>query len=126
MASHTQTDAPLGDIVAGLHAAGWPVYVLRGAPSDKAGFVDAVREVLPLDPPVQSAHWDALSDSLWEGISELHLEKIAIVWPDSDELRRANREDYRTAVEILTDLVFSLADPKFTVDHVTRLLVLLA
>jgi hypothetical protein len=123
---HHRTDAPLDQIVAALQAGDWPLYVLPGAPTDKEGFVAAVRDVLPLDPPVQSAHWDALSDSLWEGIHELRVEKVAIVWPDSDRMRRANGEDYTTAVEILTDLVFGLADPKFTVDHVTRLLVYLA
>src|SRR5208282_6398864 len=36
---------------------------------DRVSFFEAVRTTLPLDPPlVGSRSWDALSDSLWEGL----------------------------------------------------------
>ncbi len=102
------------------------MYTLPGAPDSWDTFVGSVRQVLPLDPPVHRGIWDALRDSLWEGLHELHTEKVAIVWPDSGRLLRSDSAAYASAVELLTKLVFELADPKFTVDHVTRVLVLLA
>jgi hypothetical protein len=118
---------PLEELQDRLTEEGWPTYVLRDAPTDKDQFFASVRAVLPLDPPVQTSYsWDALSDSLWEGLHQLGVETVAIVWPQSEQMMHAEGEAYPVAIDILTDLVFSLADPKFTVDHVTRVLVLLA
>jgi hypothetical protein len=54
------------------------------------------------------------------------VDRVAIVWTESDRLRVEDPRSYALAIDIFTDLVFSLADLKFTVDHVTRILVLLA
>jgi hypothetical protein len=51
---------------------------------------------------------------------------VAIVWAKSSRLAENDPDAYRTAKEILTDIVFGLADPKFSPDHSTRLLVVLA
>ncbi len=62
---------------------------------------------------------------MWEAIHKLHVEKVAIAWPGSDRMREADHDAYATAVDMFGDLVFSLADRKFTVDHETRVLALL-
>lgn len=42
---------------------------MPGDIKSKDDFFEAVRAVLPLDPPlVLNKVWDALSDSIWEGL----------------------------------------------------------
>jgi hypothetical protein len=125
---HERTGVDLEQLLSVLREDGWPVYVLDGAPNDKDSFFAAVRDALPLDPPLTGpkGSWDAMSDSLWEGLDHLYVDRVAIVWPEADRLRVDDPPSYEVVIEIFTDLVFSLADLKFTVDHVTRLLVLLA
>jgi barstar (barnase inhibitor) len=94
-------------------------------PTKKAWSQPSVRSFRST-PPIKLGKWEALSDSLWEGLHALNADKVAILWPDSDRLRRADSDAYASAVDMFRDLVFGLADPKFTVDHVTRVLVLLA
>lgn len=113
-------------LLAALRGQEWPTFTLAGSPESWDDFVASIRAVLPLDPPVEHGNWDAVYDSLWEGIHKLNAEKVAIVWPGSDRLRESDPPAYEKAIELFTVLVVSLADPKFTVDHVTRLLVLLA
>jgi hypothetical protein len=122
---HERRSIPMDELVAALRAEGWPTYVVPGAPENAEAFFTAVRDALPLDPPVHRAVWDALADSLWEGLHKLYVEKVAIAWPGSARLRDADPEAYGIALGILTDLVSDLADRKLTVDHETRVLVLL-
>jgi hypothetical protein len=123
---HNREDVPEDILLAALRADGWPTYVLPGAPHDWDSFVVSIREVLPLDPPIARGVWDAVKDSLWEGLDQLNVEKVAIVWPESKRMRQSEGDGYSRAVDLFTLLVFELADRKYTVDHVTRLLVLLA
>ena len=123
---HDRTGVPLDGLLAGLTREGWPVYTLPGAPESKDGFIASIKSVLPLDPTIQLGNWDAMSDSLWEGLHLLNAEKVAVVWPESDRLRRGDPDAYSIALDIFDSLVFGLADLRYTVDHVTRVLVLLA
>lgn len=75
---HERKGIALVELVERLDGEGWRTYTLPGAPSDKETFVASVRSVLPLDPPVTSANWDALSDSLWEGFHQLRVDKVAV------------------------------------------------
>jgi hypothetical protein len=122
---HERDRLPVAELVANLEANGWPVFVLGGAPETETEFFDAVYASLPHAWPVPNRGWDALSDNLWQGIHDLKIGRLAIVWPDSRRLQR-DPDAYAIAREVFTDLVFSLADLKFAVDHETRLLVLLA
>jgi hypothetical protein len=96
--------------------AGLAVYLLP--PSgirDRDDFFNAVRETLPLDPPlVSNRSWDALSDSLWGGLDALSAGHVVIVWANSDVMARAAPVDYETALEILTDIADTLAERDFT------------
>ncbi|WP_406642760.1 barstar family protein [Amycolatopsis sp. WGS_07] len=86
--------------------------ILTGEGLGRKAFFDAVRSVLPLDPPVMgSRSWDALSDSLWEGILNLHGKRTVIWWPDAEEFKERSRSDYNIALEVLQDVALSLADP---------------
>lgn len=96
---------------------GIAVYLLSvPEPADRQAFFDAVRAVLPLDPPLfGSAKWDALADSLWSGIHDLNDQSVVIAWPDADLMRNASPTDYEVALEVLRDTARSLADVQLAV-----------
>jgi len=82
---------------------------------DRASFFNAMRATLPLDPPVVGSHsWDALSDSLWEGLHALPDQRIAILWPNARTMARAASSDFEMALNVLTDVASLLADPRAT------------
>jgi hypothetical protein len=109
--------ADLADIAQESARLGLPVYVLStGGGAGLDAFFDAVRGSLPLDPPVVSSRsWDALSDSLWEGIYSLPENQVVILWEDGDQFKAAAPEDFEVASSILADLARQLADPAATV-----------
>jgi barstar (barnase inhibitor) len=87
----------------------------RGA-ATRADFFDAVRASLPLNPPVVGSEvWDALSDSLWEGIYEVDAPTVLITWTGAADLQRASPEGYAIAMEVFRDLVSTLGNEKYTV-----------
>lgn len=78
---------------------------------DRESFFDAVRATLPLDPPIQSARsWDALSDSLWEGLHRNPAARIAIVWPNAHVMSAAAPVEFEIAVSVLADVASLLAN----------------
>lgn len=103
-------------LIACLTERGWTVYILRGTHvTDRASFFDAVRAVLPLDPPLLgNRSWDALSDSIWGGLDALDSDRIAIIWENAASLQDASHTDYETALEIFMELSASLADEQAT------------
>jgi hypothetical protein len=95
-----------------LRGEGWVVFVLPSDISDKAALFEAMRTILPMDPPlVGSRSWDALSDSLWGGIDQLGEERVAIIWPKA-QLKPVS--DLDTALAVLEGVALSLSDPKAT------------
>lgn len=89
---------------------------------DRASLFDAVRSSLPLDPPVVgSRSWDALSDSLWEGLRQLDASRIAIVWPNAGALQARASPDFDAAVSVLSDVAATLEDARATLGHPKRL-----
>jgi len=56
------------------------VFLLASGIKDKRAFFEGVRRSLPLDPPLVGDHtWDALSDSLWNGLHGVDASAIAII-----------------------------------------------
>lgn len=97
------------------HRAGATSYVLPRGVVDRARFFDAVRATLPLDPPLQgSASWDALADSLWEGLHQARARRVWIVWPGADAMARAARDDFALAVRVMASVIELLADASAT------------
>lgn len=81
----------------------------------REAFFDAVRSTLPLDPPlISSRSWDALSDSLWEGIRSLDANRVVILWPDSPLFSERAPHEFDIATSVLADVARSLADPEAT------------
>jgi len=102
------------------------VFVLPGRGIvDRAAFFDAVRATFPLDPPIVGHRvWDALSDSLWEGLYTHPARRLAILWPNAQVMARSASEDFDTALDVLAHVVASLADPQATVGHPKQVAVL--
>jgi hypothetical protein len=82
---------------------------------DRGSFFDAVRATLPVDPPLLgSRSWDALSDSLWQGLYAHPALRIAILWPNAGAMARTAPAELETAVKVLSDVASSLAQPRTT------------
>jgi hypothetical protein len=82
---------------------------------DRASLFDAVRATLPLDPPLTGSHgWDALSDSLGEGLYASADRRIAIIWQGTHTMATSATSDFETALEVLADVASLLADPRAT------------
>lgn len=92
---------------------------------DRSSFFDAVRETLPLDPPlVGSLSWDALSDSLWEGLYEHSSKRLAIIWPGAGDMATRAAADFETALNVLAEVANLLADQQATLGATKEVAVL--
>ena len=88
----------------------WLVFELPEGITDKRAFFQAVKDTLPLNPPLDSDHrWDALSDSLWEGLGESDHDRIAIIWPGSTTMAKG-RWWWPGPREIARELLAAVAD----------------
>jgi len=82
---------------------------------DRISFFNAIRTTLPLDPPlIGSRSWDAMSDSLWEGLYTLPDIHIAIIWPNARVMASMAPSDFEIALNVLKDITILLADPHTT------------
>ncbi|MFI8289749.1 hypothetical protein EAO71_14775 [Streptomyces sp. ms191] len=107
---------------------GAPVFTLSTAGrTDKEAFFGAVREALPLDPPLGTFGmvWEALSDSVWGGLHELKSPRVVIVWPDARPVAGAEG-DFWVALSILRDVAESLAEARYTGGRPTQVSVYVA
>ncbi|KAB1587793.1 barstar family protein [Burkholderia cepacia] len=103
---------------------GWRVIFFPSGIASIDQFYDAIRSNCPLAPPLHSNRsWDALADSLWSGLDELEDEKIAIFWPNSDRMKKAESDAFAIATDILADLCASLADQNRTASGTKALVV---
>ena len=119
-------DLNLETLVAEAKTAGFKVLLLKQGISTREALFDAVRQSLPLDPPIVSSRsWDALSDSLWGGLASLDQDRILILWPSSTTMATSSPRDYETAVEVLKDVIASLANDEATQGRAKRLSVIL-
>lgn len=96
--------------------AGFTSFVLPTAGVvDRPSFFDAVRVTLPLEPPLVGSHsWDALSDSLWEGLRTHEARSFLIIWPNTAAMASAAGPDLQIALDVFVDVADSLGDPEPT------------
>ncbi|MEU4152603.1 barstar family protein [Streptomyces sp. NPDC026659] len=125
---HEVSGADLPGILDEAARQGIPVFTLSTAGrTDKETFFGAVRETLPLEPPLGTFRmvWDALADSVWGGLHELKSPSVVIVWPDARPVAGAEG-DFRTALSILRDVAASLAEARDTGGRPTQVSVCIA
>jgi len=105
---------------------GFRVFVLpTSGIGDRAGFFEAVRCTLPLDPPlVGSSKWDALADSLWEGLLQCEAQRIAIVWQGTARMADADAAEFAMGLDVSSGVALSLANPQATVGVVKEVAIL--
>jgi len=83
--------------------------------NSRESFFDAVRSNLPVDPPlVGSRSWEALSDSLWQGLFATDADMMVIAWRDSGTMTLHAPGDYELAIDVLGHVASTLADPRAT------------
>jgi len=93
---------------------------------DRVSFFEAVRTTLPLDPPlVGSRSWDALSDSLWEGLYSHPARRIVILWLGTRGMANSAPADFEMALNVLADVANSLVDPQATREKPKEIAVLI-
>ena len=92
---------------------------------DRESFFEAMRATFPLAPPIVSSHsWDALSDSLWEGLHNHPALRLAIIWPNAGAMSNASAAEFDDALEVLADVAALLADARATQGRTKHLVVL--
>jgi hypothetical protein len=92
---------------------------------DKASFFKAVRRTLPLDPPLGIYNvWDALSDSLNEGLYTLPDRRIAILWLGTQSMATSAPADFEFAVDLLAGVAYTLSRPEATAGNPKEVAVL--
>lgn len=99
------------------------VYVLESgdSPSEETFFAAAELH-LPLDPPLGPGRkWDALGDSLFEGLLDLGSDHVVIHWNDAAAMRSADPQTFELACAVLGDVADQLGDPALTVEKEIRL-----
>jgi len=106
-----------------LEAVGFATFVLPVSGVDGCTFFEAIGSTLPLDPPVYRS-WDALSDSLWEGLYQHPSRRLAIVWQGTSEMARAWPTEFGLALDVLSQVAELLGDPTATVGNPKELVVL--
>lgn len=71
---------------------------------DKDSLFQAVRDTLPLDPPLATSNWDGLLDSLTSGLAYYGCENVVLLWPEAREMRAASPDDFAIALESFDDV----------------------
>ena len=95
---------------------GYTVFVLPEKDiKDRTSFFDAVRTTFPLDPPLLgSRSWDALSDSLWEGLRKHNNHKIVVIWKNTQQMSEEAFPELTIALKVLEDIAILLSDEAAT------------
>lgn len=125
---HEVSGADIPGILDEAARQGVPAFTLStGGRTTKETFFRAVRETLPLDPPLGTHRlaWDALSDAVCGGLHALKASRVVIVWPDAEPVAGAEG-DFWTALDILRDMVATLAEDRYTGGRPTQVSVYVA
>jgi hypothetical protein len=106
---------------------GREVFDMPSGISNKLEFFNAVRAVLPLDPPLHTdgENWDALNDSLWAGLHSLRIPGSIIVWRKFDSLKNDFSSDFENALGVFNSIANTISDPKYGSGFSSHLIVFL-
>jgi Barstar (barnase inhibitor) len=92
----------LDRLVAALADEGYVAIVLDGSNiTDKASLLAQADIDLPRPDDLHPHNWDALADTLWNGLVDAAADQLAIVWTGAHHLARSDLQDFLTAVDIL-------------------------
>jgi hypothetical protein len=112
---HRLSEADAVEVAREMAANGARVIFFPSNIHDKASLITGIRATAPLDPPLASeTNWDALEDSLWEGLRGLPENTIVIVWPSAIQMSKNSPTEYGVAEGIFADLATSLTSSATT------------
>jgi hypothetical protein len=99
------------------------IFVLHGEEvrDEKSFFARALID-LPMDPPIESVHYDALVDSLSAGIADVDAGNVAILWTGAQCIFQVNMNDFLRIAVTLHDVVERLFEPDVPVSLTVFLL----
>jgi len=86
--------------------------------SDMKSFFYEISRVLPLDPQVHfPVNWDAIADSLWEGLYTIDAERIALFL----QIEQQFASELTVVIDVFEQVSEQLSDPEPTLGRLTRL-----
>ncbi len=99
----------LDHVTAALSDQGFAVVRFDGdGVTDKASFLERADRDLPRPADLHPHNWDALNDTLWNGLDDLGQPAIAIVWTDAQQMVAGDLQDFLTAVDIMAGVARSV------------------
>lgn len=125
---HTFKPEEYQELSLSLKEAGYEILEINGQAIDSAAtFLAQAKENLPLDPPLISKemHWDAFSDSLFEGITNLPAKNIALIWHKTSNFAKHNQIDYEKTIAELAFVAETAANQEYADNQVKKFLVFL-
>jgi hypothetical protein len=89
-------------------------------------FFRSIVDRLPLDPPLSgNVHYDAFTDSLWGGLSELEVSNVAIIWNHADRMLNGNLNDLLKILQCFDQVKREIGCLDYGIPKPMRLLVFL-
>ena len=81
---------------------------------DADSFFQAIRDTLPLDPPLSGVvNWDAFCDSVWGGLYELGEPRVAIMWTRVERMFAHGLPDLLAVVNCFRDVAIGVNNPNY-------------
>ena len=78
--------------------------------TDKASFLKQAEADLPRPTDLFPHNWDALADTLWNGLFDLKANQVALVWTQAQRLAHGDLQDFLDAIRILSDVARQVMD----------------
>jgi hypothetical protein len=80
-----------------------------------------------MDPPFPpgSRSWDALSDSVWQGLYDRSENEFAIIWPNAHKMALRDPLEFRIAIDALEGVYELLLDSAATLGRVKHVSIVL-
>jgi hypothetical protein len=79
--------------------------------TDKDSFLARADIDLPRPEDLHPHNWDALADTLWNGLAATEGAMLAIVWTDADRMAHGDLQDFLVAVDLLVTAARSASVP---------------
>jgi RNAse (barnase) inhibitor barstar len=94
--------------------------------NNQESFFRSIVNKLPLDPPLSGkVHYDAFTDSLWGGLSELEVSNVAIIWNHTGSILNGNLNDLLKILQCFDQVKREIECLDYGIPKPMRLLVFL-
>ncbi|WP_139489595.1 barstar family protein [Brevibacillus dissolubilis] len=106
------------ELIRTLRDNGYDIFEINGEIiHDLETFFHQIVNILPQDPPLSGqVNLDAFVDSLWGGIDNLSVEKVAILWTQINNMLYSAPQDLEKLTVCFNDVAESLLTTEFGLD----------